>query len=73
MQAKQPADVDFTEQLTNTLTNYYEKFIDILPRLGLGLLIIILGILIAGVISRFATNRVKARTPAKTLLFVLDQ
>ncbi|WP_194852541.1 mechanosensitive ion channel family protein [Nonlabens antarcticus] len=62
MQDSTPANVNFQDQLGITLTNYYERFIDILPRLGLGLLIIILGIFIAGFLSRFATSRIKART-----------
>jgi small-conductance mechanosensitive channel len=62
MQNTTAADATLGDQLTNTLGNYYDKFIDVLPRLGLGLLVIILGILLAGMISRFATTRVKART-----------
>ncbi|MGJ8685516.1 MAG: mechanosensitive ion channel family protein [Nonlabens sp.] len=57
-----PEDINFTAELTSTTTSYYETFIEFLPRLGLGLAIIILGVLIAGVIGRFATARVKSRT-----------
>jgi len=62
MQNNAPTDINFQDQLATTLGDYYERFIETLPRLGLGLIVIILGILIAGFISRFATNRVKART-----------
>jgi len=52
----------FSEQITVALQGYYDRFVEVLPRLGLGLLIVILGFLIAGFIGRFATRRVKART-----------
>jgi small conductance mechanosensitive channel len=53
---------DFSEKITNTTLSYYEEFIAFVPRLALGLAIIVLGVLIAGVIGRFATARVKKRT-----------
>lgn len=62
MQSNTPTDINFQEQLSITIDKYYYAFIDILPRIGLGLIIIILGILLAGLISRFATNRIKAKT-----------
>jgi small-conductance mechanosensitive channel len=52
----------FTEEVTESVYSFYENFIDFLPRLGLGLAIIILGVLIAGVIGRFTTARVSERT-----------
>jgi small conductance mechanosensitive channel len=55
-------DQDFSEKITNTTLSYYEEFIAFVPRLALGLAIIVLGVLIAGVIGRFATARVKKRT-----------
>ncbi|BAO56314.1 mechanosensitive ion channel family protein [Nonlabens marinus] len=62
MQNNTTNKVDFQNQLTETLSHYYEELIETLPRLGLGLIIIILGFLIAGMISRFATRRARART-----------
>lgn len=52
----------FSGQITRVLENYYDHFIEILPRLGLGILVVVVGFLIAGFIGRFATRRVKART-----------
>ncbi|MEN8898563.1 mechanosensitive ion channel family protein [Nonlabens sp.] len=52
----------FSEKIADTTISYYEEFVAFIPRLALGLAIIILGILIAGVIGRFATARVKKRT-----------
>ncbi len=52
----------FTDQVMASIHNYYDRLIDILPRLGLGLIVVILGFLIAGSIGRFASSRVKART-----------
>ncbi|PRP66460.1 mechanosensitive ion channel family protein [Nonlabens agnitus] len=52
----------FSEQISIALGNYYNHFVELLPRLGLGLIIIILGFLIAGYIGRFTSRRVKART-----------
>jgi hypothetical protein len=42
MQNTTAADATLGDQLTNTLGNYYDKFIDV-PPIGLGLLVIILG------------------------------
>lgn len=56
------AEQDFSEKITTTTISYYEEFVAFIPRLALGLAIIILGVLIAGVIGRFATARVKKRT-----------
>lgn len=53
---------DFSEKIADTTLSYYEEFVAFIPRLALGLAIIVLGILIAGVIGRFATARVKQRT-----------
>ncbi len=62
MQDTSTNTADFQEKIGSTFGNYYDNFIELLPRLGLGLLIIILGIFIAGALSRFATNKVNART-----------
>ncbi|SCY05146.1 Small-conductance mechanosensitive channel [Nonlabens sp. Hel1_33_55] len=52
----------FTEQISVALEGYYDRFVELLPRIGLGLLIVILGFLIAGALGRFATKRVKMKT-----------
>jgi small-conductance mechanosensitive channel len=62
MQNTQTADATFGDLVTTTLGYYYDQFIEVLPRLGLGLLVIILGILISGIVGRFATARIKVRT-----------
>ncbi len=49
-------------EFTDALTNFYYNFIEFLPRLGLGLAIIILGVLIAGALGRFTTARVRSST-----------
>ncbi|WP_124980440.1 mechanosensitive ion channel family protein [Nonlabens xiamenensis] len=58
----QESDVNFTDEITEATTSFYEEFVEFLPRLGLGLAIIILGVLLAGLIGRFATARVSRRT-----------
>lgn len=52
----------FTEQVALSIENYYDHFLQVLPRLALGLIIITLGFLIAGFIGRFTSKRVKLRT-----------
>lgn len=59
----QSADnADFTDEVKESVFNFYDSFIEFLPRLGLGLAIIILGVLIASALGRFTTNRVSQRT-----------
>jgi small-conductance mechanosensitive channel len=62
MQDSDSENVDFGTEITSALSAYYERFIEILPRLVLGIIIIILGFLIAGYIGRFATRRLRVRT-----------
>ena len=58
----QPEDVDFSKTITETTVNYYESFIAFLPRLGLGLAIIILGVLIATLLGNITRRSVRFRT-----------
>lgn len=51
-----------TETLSDSFNQFYNNFIDQLPGIGLGLLIIILGVLIGIWLGRFFTNRISART-----------
>ncbi|MDT0647698.1 mechanosensitive ion channel family protein [Zunongwangia sp. F260] len=46
----------------DSFERFYDNFIEQLPGIGLGLLIIILGVLIGSWIGRFATRRISART-----------
>jgi small conductance mechanosensitive channel len=55
-------EVGFTEKVVATTLSYYDQFIEYIPRLGLGLAIVILGVLIAGFFGRFTTSRVSKRT-----------
>lgn len=48
--------------LTQAFQSFYEDFVEQIPDLTFGLLIIILGVLIATWIGRFATNRISSRT-----------
>lgn len=48
--------------VSESFYEFYENFIDQLPGLGLGLLIIILGVLIGMWIGNFATKRISSRT-----------
>jgi small-conductance mechanosensitive channel len=50
------------KSISESFVVFFNKFIDQLPGIGLGLLIIILGILIATVIGRFAMKRISKRT-----------
>ena len=50
------------ETLTDSFQEFYNNFIDQLPGIGLGLLIIILGVLIGIWMGRFFTRRISART-----------
>lgn len=65
--------------LTEAFENFYAEFIEQVPGISLGLVIIILGVLIGTLIGRFTTNRISARTKdpltsrflGKTVRFVL--
>ncbi|GAA0871716.1 hypothetical protein GCM10009117_08620 [Gangjinia marincola] len=50
------------EEVTTSFENFYHDFIDQLPGIGLALIIIVLGSLIAKVISNFARKRILGRT-----------
>lgn len=51
-----------TLTITDSFLNFYNGFIDQLPGIGIGLLIVILGSLIAKWIGQFASRRISART-----------
>ena len=55
-------EVSVDEKIWDTTVQMYDNFIAFLPRLGLGLAIIILGTLIATLIGRLTTSSVKLRT-----------
>ena len=55
-------EVPVDEKIWDTTVQMYDNFIAFLPRLGLGLAIIILGTLIATLIGRLTTSSVKLRT-----------
>ncbi|MDN3594092.1 mechanosensitive ion channel family protein [Zunongwangia endophytica] len=48
--------------LASATTNYYQDFIDQLPGIGFGLLLIILGVLIGSSIGNFITRKISRRT-----------
>jgi len=48
--------------ITESLTSFYDRFIEQLPGIGMGLLIIILGLLIGSWLGRFAQKRLAAKT-----------
>ncbi len=48
--------------ITEAFTNATNSFIEQLPQIAMGVLIIVLGVLIAGWIGRFARKRISART-----------
>ncbi|MDT0676905.1 mechanosensitive ion channel family protein [Autumnicola musiva] len=48
--------------LQEAFFRFYNNFIEQLPGIGLGILIIILGVLLGGWIGKFATRRISART-----------
>ncbi|WP_452224452.1 mechanosensitive ion channel family protein [Lacinutrix chionoecetis] len=54
-----------TETLTNSLENYYNRFIEVLPRIALGILVIIVGVLIAKLLTGIYRRRIlkKAEDP----------
>lgn len=51
-----------TKTITESFTNFYNDFIDQLPGIGIGILIVILGFLIAKWIGQFASRRISAKT-----------
>ncbi len=51
-----------TTSITESLTSFYDQFIAQLPGIALGLLIIVLGILIASWIGQFARKRISHKT-----------
>lgn len=55
-------DPNTSTTISEALLKTYNNFIDQLPGIGIGILIIILGTLIATWIGRFATKRISART-----------
>ncbi|MDT0641738.1 mechanosensitive ion channel family protein [Zunongwangia sp. F363] len=58
----QQANAYNSTTLEDAFSRFYHNFIEQLPGIGLGILIIILGVLIGGWIGRFATKRISART-----------
>ncbi|WP_027126810.1 mechanosensitive ion channel family protein [Gelidibacter mesophilus] len=48
--------------VSDSFINFYNNFIDQLPGIGMGILIVVLGSLIAKWIGQFARNRINART-----------
>jgi len=53
----EPAD-----NLSESFSKFYNRFIDQLPGIGIGILIIIIGVLIGMWVGRFATRRISSRT-----------
>ncbi|RXG15431.1 mechanosensitive ion channel-like protein [Leeuwenhoekiella aestuarii] len=53
---------DTTKTLSESFNNFYNNFIDQLPGIGLGLLIIILGLLLGAWIGNFAKRRISQQT-----------
>jgi len=51
-----------TKTVTESFINFYNNFIDQLPGIGVGILIVVLGSLIAKWIGQFARKRISART-----------
>jgi small conductance mechanosensitive channel len=51
-----------SENITRSFNQFYENFIDQLPGIGIGLLIIILGVLIGIWLGRFFRKRISAQT-----------
>lgn len=58
----QDSKLEGNETLADSFQEFYINFIDQLPGIGLGLLIIILGVLIGIWMGRFFTGRISART-----------
>ena len=53
---------DTTKTLSESFNNFYNDFIDQLPGIGLGLLIIVLGLLLGAWIGNFAKRRISQQT-----------
>ncbi len=53
---------DNTITITDSLTSFYDRFIEQLPGIGMGLLIVILGLLIGSLLGKFVRKRLSART-----------
>lgn len=51
-----------TKTVSDSFINFYNSFIDQLPGIGIGVLIVVLGILIAKWIGQFARKRISAKT-----------
>ncbi|MGB3591010.1 MAG: mechanosensitive ion channel [Nonlabens sp.] len=51
-----------TQEVSTSLTDFYHEFVDFLPRLGLGIIIVALGYLLATFIGNFVKNRVISQT-----------
>ena len=45
------------EKISIALENYYDEFLNVLPRIALGIFIVVAGILIAQVITNFFKRR----------------
>ncbi|MFL1012808.1 mechanosensitive ion channel family protein [Flavisericum labens] len=50
-----------SETITKSINNYYESFIELLPRIALGILVVILGFLIAQLITNIYKKRILKR------------
>ena len=50
-----------SDQIVTSVENYYDQFLTVLPRIALGILIIILGILFAQLITNFYKKRILKR------------
>lgn len=53
------------ETIINSIENYYDKFLELLPRIALGILLVIAGVLIAQLITNIYKKRIlkKAEDP----------
>ena len=54
-----------TEMITNSVENYYEKLLTLLPRITLGILVVVAGVLIANLLTGIYRKRIlkKAEDP----------
>ncbi len=62
MQASATQNPSRPEDLSEALQGYFKDFIAILPGIGLGILIIVIGVLLASWIGNFTRERISART-----------
>ncbi len=51
-----------TDTITNSLKNYYEEFLVVLPRIALGILVVIAGILLAQLVTGFYKRRFQQKS-----------